>query len=231
MRRIANAIDELEPVLNSLVVNDTTVIDALAQLLSALHQMQLKSEERHKKVAGEIHSINMQLTEITGNLHLHQPIICAENEQVAENPEFGLLEYLYSFLSDTNAIDVGANVGKVSERLLKVGYTVYAFEPYEPVFKTLQKLGAVKQFKDKFHPFELAIGSTDKTMDLYIAADLSGSNKWDPTLFNSLVQHPMLESCQFTEKVQVQVRSLESLGKEGTNSSQLWHPQNRYGRF
>ncbi|MGH9865386.1 MAG: FkbM family methyltransferase, partial [Candidatus Acidiferrales bacterium] len=210
IRQIANAIDELEPILNSLVVNDTTVIDALAQLLSALHQMQLKSEEHHKKVAGEIHSFTRELTEIAGNLRVHQPIVMAASEQSAENPEFGLLEYLYSFLTDTNAIDVGANVGKVSERLLKVGYTVYAFEPYGPVFKTLQKLSARKLFKERFHAFELALGSTDKTMDLHIAADLSGSNKWDPTLFNSLVEHPMLESCQFTEKARVQVRSLES---------------------
>jgi FkbM family methyltransferase len=215
IRQIANAIDELEPILNSLVVNDTTVIDALAQLLSALHQMQLRSEEHQKKVAGEVDSFTRQLTKIAGSLRVHQPIIITANEQFAENSEFSLLEYLYSFLTDTNAIDVGANVGKLSERLLKVGYTVYAFEPYGPVFKTLQKLSAAKQFNDKFHAFEFAVGSTDKTMDLHIAADLSSSNKWDSTLFNSLVKHPMLESCQFTQTVRVQVRSLESLEKEG----------------
>jgi hypothetical protein len=51
-------------------------------------------------------------------------------------------------------------------------------------------------------------------MDLQVAANNSGA-KWDTTLFNSLVKHPMLTDCTFKESIPVKVRSLESLVKEG----------------
>jgi FkbM family methyltransferase len=113
--------------------------------------------------------------------------VLAEDPFVAQNPDVGLLQHLYSFLSDTNAIDVGANVGELSERLLDSGYTVYAFEPYPPAFEKLnERLTGVPSF----HSFNFAIGSHDATMNLHIAADMSG--KRDSTLYHSLVEHPLL---------------------------------------
>ena len=165
-------------------------------------------------------SLQQRLVKTGGRLVKHaakkglgnQTVIAAD-EFTRENPDVGLLEYLYSFLDNSNAIDVGANVGLVSERLLKAGYSVYAFEPYEPVFQTLQhNLGSNK----RFHACKFAIGSSDGTMDFHIASDLSGKGKWgDPTLYNSLVDHPMLDDCKFTQTLPVQVRSLESLRRTG----------------
>lgn len=209
LRRIANSIDELEPILNSVVTNDTTMIDALAQLLNLLHQMQLKNEQSQKKVAEELHSLTTVITELSDKVRFKQPLVVDGDAEAKDNPEIALLAYLYSFLSDTQAIDVGANVGHVSESLLKAGYTVYAFEPYKPAFEKL------KNISGRFHPFEMAIGASDAKMELNIAVDKSGKNKWDTTLFNSLVKHPMLADCQFEEKMPVCVRSLASLAKEG----------------
>ncbi len=211
--RIASGIDELEPILTSVVVNDTAILDALSQLLGALHQMQMKSEHCQNRVAEELRTLRLKLETLEAELHpARQPILIAANPLSNQDAEVGLLEYLYSFLSDTNAIDVGANVGRVSERLLLTGYTVYAFEPYPEVFKTLQQNLSENE---KFHGFQCALGSSDCTMNLHVAVDLSGTNKWDPTLFNSLIEHPMLEDCRFATTVPVQVRSLESLRQKG----------------
>ncbi|MGH7916278.1 MAG: FkbM family methyltransferase [Candidatus Binataceae bacterium] len=120
----------------------------------------------------------------------------ANDPFVRDNPEIGLLSYLYSFLGDTNALDVGANVGQVSEHLLEVGYTVHAFEPYAPAFGKLeQRLGN----RTNFHAFEIALGPADRTMDLHIASDSSGDGRADASLYGTLVKHPMLEHMQFIE--------------------------------
>jgi len=109
-------------------------------------------------------------------------------------------------------IDVGANVGLVSEHLLKAGYSVHAFEPYPPVFAKLQeKLGSNKRFR----AMQYAIGPSDGVMDLHIASDLTGKGRRNPTLFNSLVDHPMFDDCKFTQALKVEVRSLESLRLSG----------------
>jgi FkbM family methyltransferase len=214
------AIYELESILQSLVVNDTTLLDALAQMLNAMQQMQARSEQSQDKLCAELQELRAELRTLTlevierkaDAVSGRQPIVVTNDEFAAQNPELGLLEYLYSFLTDTNAIDVGANIGKVSERLLKCGYTVYAFEPYAPSFRELVERHKASQ---KFHPFNLALGAVDRTMDLHVASDLSGLSKWDPTLFHSLIERPMLQDLQFTKTVPVEVRSLESLRQNG----------------
>jgi FkbM family methyltransferase len=201
---------ELETVLQTLVLNDSTIIDALAQMLGAIQQMQTRAEQTQNQLADEIRSLSVQI-QANGKGLGNQTVLTAD-EFTRENPDVGLLEYLYSFLENSNAIDIGANVGMVSDRLLKAGYSVYAFEPYAPAFQTLQhKLGSNKGF----HACQFAIGSLDGTMDFHIASDLSGKGKWDPTLYNSLIDHPMLDDCKFTQTVSVRVRSLESLRRTG----------------
>lgn len=204
---------ELEPILQSVVLNDSTIIDALAQLLGTMQQMQTRTEQKLDKLAEEVRTFSLELRERSASANGQQSsAVIASDDFARQNPEIGLLEHLYSFLSDTNAIDIGANVGRVSERLLRAGYTVYAFEPYPPAFATLQQQLSGHQ---DFHAFQCAIGSKDGTMSLHIASDLSKEKKWDTTLFHSLVEHPMLEDLQFAEAIPVQVRSLESLQQAG----------------
>jgi FkbM family methyltransferase len=216
----AQALYELESILHSLVANDTTILDALAQMLNAMQQMQARSEENQTKLGAEVRELiaevrNLNLELIEGKERTtgpQKPVVVTEDEFAEQNPELGLLEYLYSFLTNTNAIDVGANVGRVSERLLKCGYTVYAFEPYDPSFRTLRDRLKTSQ---NFHASDFALGAVDGTMNLHLASDLSGVNKWDPSLFHSLTERPLLQDLQFTQTVPVQVRSLESLRRNG----------------
>jgi FkbM family methyltransferase len=128
-------------------------------------------------------------------------------------PEIGLMAYLYSYLPNRTAVDVGANVGKVARGLLDAGYEVYAFEPYPPVFQALsERLGA----EPGFHGFPVALGPADDTRPLYVASDTSATNLYgDPTLYSSLIRHAMPEDLAFTDAVPVTVRSLESVHASG----------------
>jgi FkbM family methyltransferase len=213
LNKISSDIGELEGILESVVANDTGILDALSQMLSAMHQMQRKNEQLQKRLTDELSALTEAVQQLDLKARSLQKAIVVDGDPSAhENPEDGLLEFLFAFLPNTTAIDIGANVGRVSERLLATGYTVYAFEPYAPSFQKLtQRLSGQKNF----HAFEYAIGSGDSTMNLNVAADTSGENKWDPTLFNSLTDHAMLEDCKFTSTLPVKVRSLESLQRAG----------------
>jgi len=219
LRRVANTVDELEPILGSIVTNDTAILDALAQLLNTLHHMQLRTEKNEReaaeKIATALSSLTTEILELKSKGKAGTSLVAPTTDDSQQNPEIGLLEYLYSFLPDPTAIDVGANVGTLAKRLLQTGYEVYSFEPYEPIFAQLKKLSEDKSLAKRFHPFQLAIGSADTTMDLHIATDTSPDKRWDGSLFNSLVKHPMLDQCQFKESVSVKVRSIASLIKEG----------------
>ncbi len=213
LNKISSDIRELEGILESVVANDTGILDALSQMLSAMHQMQRKNEQLQKRLTDELSALTEAVQQLDLRARSLQKAIVVDGDPDADqNPEDGLLEFLFAFLPNTTAIDIGANVGRVSDRLLATGYTVYAFEPYAPSFQKLtQRLSGQKNF----HAFEYAIGSDDSTMNLNVAADTSGENKWDPTLFNSLTDHAMLEDCKFTSTLPVKVRSLESLQKAG----------------
>jgi FkbM family methyltransferase len=120
-----------------------------------------------------------------------------------------LMVYLYSFLPHRRAIDVGANRGDVSGRLLQTGYEVYAFEPFPPV---LTKLKERLADNPNFHAFPYALGATCETMDLHIAADQTAENTYeDATFYNSLTPHSLSEGLTFTETIPVEVKTLASL--------------------
>jgi len=125
------------------------------------------------------------------------------------NPEACLLGHLYGYLSDRVALDVGANIGELSETLISAGYTVYAFEPYTPVFKELTERLATKA---RFHAFNIAIGDADGKAPLHLAEGLPDNKQTESVhLYNSLIPHSMPIGLQFSSTVEVSVRSLESL--------------------
>ena len=210
-QELVSLVNELEPILNSLVMNDTAIIEALGHMLTNLQQMQTRSEQNQTRIAEELEAVGRQLLALNENASsAKEPIVISADQFALENPEIGLLEYLGSFLSDRVALDVGAHVGRVSERLLKAGCEVYAFEPHLPTFEKLRhKLDG----GSKFHAFPIAIASHDATMNLHLASAPPGS-KSDPTLYSSLGEHPM-EDLQFIETVPVKVRSLASLRESG----------------
>ncbi|MDX2243460.1 MAG: FkbM family methyltransferase [Leptolyngbyaceae cyanobacterium bins.302] len=125
------------------------------------------------------------------------------------NPEIALSVYLYAFLPNHIALDIGANVGDFSEQLLQVGYEVYAFEPFPPVFNQLEDR---LNLNDKFHSFQCAIGSSVSTMDLHLVSCKSNEVNYDhPSVYSTLKPHAMPEELAFTDTIQVPVQSLENL--------------------
>jgi FkbM family methyltransferase len=140
--------------------------------------------------------------------------ICLETSDYDfANPETGLMAYLYSYLPTNKVLDVGAHVGDVSDRLLKAGYEVWAFEPFPPSYEKLRKRHGKRQ---TFHPFRFAVGRVEAELPLHLATDRSENNRYDDsTVFNSLAPHSMPDDLPFTDTVLVPVKTLANLHKEG----------------
>ncbi len=147
-------------------------------------------------------------------------IKCVETSYYGfNNPEVGLVGHLHAYLPSRRAIDVGANSGEVSLALVKAGYEVYAFEPSPTIYGTLvNQLASHSQF----HPFQLAIGSADGEMPLFLASDLSPTTAYgDASQYSSLAPHSMPDDLPFTDQVMVPVRTLASLHDAGTLPSDI----------
>jgi FkbM family methyltransferase len=127
-----------------------------------------------------------------------------------ENPDVGLLMHLAPLLPNKTALDIGANVGAVSGRLLAAGYEVFAFEPFPPAFAQLK--GSFGD-DEHFHAHQLALGYDDRAMDLHLAEDVSPTPKYldSISLYHSLMPHSMPCDLQFARTIDVRVRSLDSL--------------------
>lgn len=157
----------------------------------------------------------------TGMLKLQEQIECLQgrrrtmpdenitSDYVRHNPELRLMAYLYPDLPNHTAIDVGANIGDVSEHLLNSGYEVYAIEPFTPTFERLSvRLGR----REGFHGIQAALGPADGTGVLHLVEDISaGKTHADESVYPSLVLHSMPSDLVFSGKAEVTVRSLESL--------------------
>jgi FkbM family methyltransferase len=135
----------------------------------------------------------------------------SEDLDLPNDPEFLLLAYLYNFLPTRSAIDVGANEGRLTELLLQAGYRVYAFEPFPPVAAKLRaRFGSNPQLE----LFEMALGSSDTHLPLYVATETADSKIGDETLYNTFKPHFVREGLEFQSTIEVPVRSIESLVRE-----------------
>jgi FkbM family methyltransferase len=210
--RLTETVRQLDGAVESLILNETAVLEGLAQMLSAVHQMQARSEDNQKKQSEQIHEFGLLIASHFGTRDPQKPIVIAASKFAAENPEVGLLQHLYSFLPETTAIDIGAHVGETSERLLESGYSVIAFEPFPQSFAQIE---GKRKGGGSLRAFPWAIGPADGTMDLHIAADVSGKNQSDPSLFHTLSPHSVGHDFRFDETLQVPVRSLGSLVQSG----------------
>jgi len=69
--------------------------------------------------------------------------------------------------------------------------------------------------------FNLALGSKETTLPLYVASESSEARQDDPSSYNTFQPHFVRESLAFTETVDVPVRTIESLVKSGELPEQI----------
>lgn len=148
------------------------------------------------------------LSEIYADIHNQKFKVIADRVYF-QDIDIELMVYLYSYLPYHRAIDIGANRGDVSSRLLQTGYEVYAFEPFPPV---LEKLKARLGDNPRFHAFPFALGSANETRDLHLAADQTEDQIYeDATFYSSLTRHSLSEGLTFSDTLSVNVKTLASL--------------------
>ena len=154
----------------------------------------LKIQEANQKILEDIHD---------------QKYKVITDQKYFQDLDIELMTYLYSYLPHRRAVDIGANRGDISSRLLQAGYQVYAFEPFPPVIDKLKnRLGN----NPNFQLFPLAIGSENQTQELHIATDETPDNTYqDASFYSSLTKHSLSEGLVFTDTIPVTVKTLASL--------------------
>ncbi len=211
--------------IKSLLKSSIHVVERQNQLLQS--QMQIVSNQsldlqQQEVLRQQVNSLKQQfetrLNRLEAQLEEVLKILASMTDYQSEgisvgeprlDAEVGLMSFLYSYLPNRVAIDIGANKGDIAEQLLKSGFEVYAFEPFQPIFAQLQQ--RLSRYSH-FHAFDCAIGVMDGERTLHIAEDLSGEHKYEnPTLYSTLTPHSTMEDLQFTQQVNVSVRSLDSL--------------------
>jgi FkbM family methyltransferase len=209
---ISLKLTDIDSKTNNLLANDSVGLQAAINLVEAFEKNQNETKEQYQllqQLQTETKQQYQNLLSEVETLKQQNRVKIISDRYDFLNPEVGLMTHLYSYLPSRTAIDIGANVGDVSDCLLEAGYEVYAFEPFTPVFQHLQNR---LNNHNNFHCYPLAIGSKDEIMDLNIATDKSDSKIYkDASLFNSLTKHSLPEDLIFTDTISVQVRTLESL--------------------
>lgn len=197
------------PVLNRIkIVKDFFLekLEILEQKMDALLGNELANDAQIIKGVTSLVEGLTTLTEEIDSINLR--IVTSSDS----DPETRLMAYLYSHLPSRKAIDIGANIGDVSEKLLEVGYEVYAFEPFPSTF---EKLKQRFDGNHEFHCYSTGLGASNEVKDFYIAKDKTAENLYkDATLFNSLTKHSMPDNIEFVDSISINVRSLESLHKD-----------------
>ncbi|MGF1567775.1 MAG: FkbM family methyltransferase [Nodosilinea sp.] len=194
------------PVINRIKVVKDFFLERLEVIEKKMDALLGNELENDAQILKGMTSLTEGLTTLVKEMEAINLKVVATSES---DPETRLMSYLYSYLPHRRAIDIGANRGDVSEKLLEVGYQVYAFEPFPSAFEKLKhRLGEVEEFQC----LPVAVGSVDETRDFYIAQDNTESNLYkDSSLFNSLTKHAMPDDMAFVDSIPVTVRSLESL--------------------
>jgi FkbM family methyltransferase len=203
---------EWEPRIANLQTVSQKIQTEVAQVLEQDAASRESSAESSRKLLDSVTGLEGYTKSILENEIVRQ--VCLEiDDYEFTNPETGLMAFLYSYLPTRKALDIGANAGDVSERLLRAGYEVYAFEPLPDMYeKLVHKLGA----HSGFHAFQFAVGSNEVEMPLHTAVDTSDRKLYgDASLFASLTAHSMPDDLPFTSTVLVKVNTLKNLHQSG----------------
>src|SRR5260370_41699907 len=86
---------ELESILHSLVANDTTILDALAQMLNAMQQMQARRQQSQNKLSADVGELIAEARKLTlelierqeGTAGPQKPVFMTEDEFSGQTPQ------------------------------------------------------------------------------------------------------------------------------------------------
>jgi FkbM family methyltransferase len=190
---------EFQAVLGNLQHYQEMLIDKFLDLQENSQQQDVFLRETLAQIAADVHD---QKFKVITDPSYFQAI------------DIELMVYLYSYLPHQRAIDVGANRGDISARLLQAGYEVYAFEPFPPVLAQLQeRLGQ----NSSLHALGYALGSANETRNLYLVVDQTEDKIFDDASFySSLTRHSLTEGLAFQDSIAVEVKTIASLHEDGT---------------
>ncbi|TRV43938.1 MAG: FkbM family methyltransferase [Microcystis panniformis Mp_MB_F_20051200_S9] len=185
-----------------------TIIDSFQRIYEAYQQQSDAVFGTIQKIQENLHQISEDNRKIFEDIHSQKYKVIID-QKYFQDLDIELMTYLYSYLPHRLAVDIGANRGDVSSRLLQAGYQVYAFEPFPPVIDKLKnRLGD----HPNFQLFPLAIGSENQTQELHIATDETPDNTYqDASFYSSLTKHSLSEGLVFTDTISVTVKTLASL--------------------
>jgi FkbM family methyltransferase len=203
---ILGRLEGIEHKADYLLENDTPILEGFINLTEGVADL-----------ASDIKSVHQQVESISQQFESFQQVYEPIRPKIISlsnsDPETRLMAYLYSYLPNRRAIDIGANIGDISEKLLESGYEIYAFEPFPEVF---EKLKHRFDSSNQFHSYPVAVGSIDETREFYLAQDKTEESVYkDSALYNSLTKHSMPGDIVFVGSITVPVRSLESLHASG----------------
>lgn len=184
------------------------ILDSFQGIYKAYQQQSDAVFGTIQKIQENLHQISEDNRQIFEDIHSQKYKVITD-QQYFQDLDIELMTYLYSYLPHRLAVDIGANRGDVSSRLLQAGYQVYAFEPFPAVIDKLKnRLGDHPNFR----LFPFALGSENQTQELHIATDETPDNTYqDASFYSSLTKHSLSEGLVFTDTIPVTVKTLASL--------------------
>jgi FkbM family methyltransferase len=223
-RKLDVALGRLEALEFAFASNVTAIsqrMDRLADLSDNIDARARRSEDELRKLEEHFTRLNLVVKSLeqrfNERLAISEPWL-PEEHFVHSEPEYYLAAFLHNFLPNRVLLDVGANVGDFTEVVSDSGYHVYAFEPFPATFGRLK---ARMADRGNVKTFNVALGSTETTLPLYVASEPSDARQDDPSLYNTFRPHFVRESLVFAETVDVPVRTIESMVKSGEVPEQI----------
>ena len=201
-----------ELILNTLLKNhedsQKTTYQQSGLILDTIQKNAASNHQQIDFILSVIQKIQEDNQKILEDIHAQKYKVIID-QKYFQDLDIELMTYLYSYLPHRLAVDIGANRGDVSSRLLQAGYQVYAFEPFPAVIDKLKnRLGDHPNFR----LFPFALGSENQTQELHIATDETPDNTYqDASFYSSLTKHSLSEGLVFTDTIPVTVKTLASL--------------------